>query len=269
LIVEASQPSNIKPNIKPSVSNTQEGGAKLFGILPSTAYAPSKTETLIQPPSVKLIETGKIADPLTDTLIFTDSKPAVDSPIPKIDVPTRSRSKNKLVLKVDLKSETTQKQESVQEFKSEVIQSTVIKPSDPIPTFKFGSSSDTPPPTFKKRKFKAEFNSGFKTGFNVLVRREGKFRTVSSNPLSFEQAKQLGASVVGRTASATFKLEKVSTSKLGSFEGRGNLSDFYRKGDLFIERRERRIKSSGEKEEITLKGLASLRLGKRNKRGVF
>lgn len=119
----------------------------------------------------------------------------------------------------------------------------------------------TPPPF--RTPPQAPEPSSLKMGFSVFVRRKGRFGRVSDQPLMLEEAKQLGASIVGRTAAATFKLVPTKTRRLGSFSGRGNLRDFYQKGSLYIEKRGRRIKSRGEIEEITLKGLAALRSGKR------
>jgi len=101
-------------------------------------------------------------------------------------------------------------------------------------------------------------------GFDVLVRRKGKFEKITSSPLSKSQALQFGAFKVGNTAAATFKLRASSSNQLGSFTGRGFLNDFSQKNGLFIEKRGRRIKSKGELEEITFKGLKSLR-SKKNK----
>ena len=87
--------------------------------------------------------------------------------------------------------------------------------------------------------------------------------------MKFKWYDHVGATIVGRTAAATFKLVPTKAKQLGKFTGRGNLRDFYRKGSLFIEKRGRRIKSRGEVEEITLKGLAALRFGKRKRRSIF
>jgi len=98
----------------------------------------------------------------------------------------------------------------------------------------------------------------------VLVRRGGRFSQVSGSPLSRKEALQFGAFKVGTTAAATFKLRESTSNRLGSFTGRGILSDFKEKNGLYIEKRGRRIKSKGELEEITFKGLKSLR-SKKNK----
>ena len=100
-------------------------------------------------------------------------------------------------------------------------------------------------------------------GFNVAVRRKGKFIIETTKPLRREEAINFGTEKVGRSSAATFKLIPTKAEKLGSFSGRGNLKDFYKKGSLFIEKRGKRIKSKEEKEEITLKGLAALRSGKK------
>jgi len=130
------------------------------------------------------------------------------------------------------------------------------------------------PPTKIKNppipKFPTGFGEGNKRrGFNVFIRREGEFFQATDKPLSRAEALNFGTFKVGTTAAATFKLIPSSTRKLGSFSGSGNLADFYRKGDMFIEKRGRRIKSEGEKEEITFKGLQSLRLGRKKNKSLF
>ena len=95
------------------------------------------------------------------------------------------------------------------------------------------------------------------TGFNVLVRRRGKFSIVNPQPLTKMQAIQYGALRVGTTAAATFKIQKASRPATGRFTGRGILRDFTRKGSLYIEKPSRRIKSTGELQEITFKGIKS------------
>lgn len=97
-------------------------------------------------------------------------------------------------------------------------------------------------------------------GYDVLVRRGGVFYKVSPFALGRREALRFGAEYVGRTSSATFKIVE-SFEKPSKRKGKGfyNLGDFVQKGDLFIEKRGRRIKSQGEKVEITFKGISANR----------
>ena len=99
-----------------------------------------------------------------------------------------------------------------------------------------------------------------KQGFDVLVRRGGKFSKVNTGALSQEQAIGLGSYRVGTTAAATFKIQP-SSSEVTESNVKGSMGDFYRKGELFIEKNVRRIKSWGEKQEITFKGIQANRSG--------
>lgn len=109
-------------------------------------------------------------------------------------------------------------------------------------------------PSFKKPTERVVSRSG---GFDVLVRKRGKFIKINKGALSRGEALNLGAYRVGTTSSATFKLSPSKSSATERFTGRGIFSDFYTKGDLFIEKKSRRIKSQGELSEITYKGIAS------------
>lgn len=73
---------------------------------------------------------------------------------------------------------------------------------------------------------------------------------------------------VGTSASATFKIQESDSTDVGTFNGRGQRSDFYMKENMFIEKRERRIKSSGELREITFKGIQANR-NKNYNIGIF
>lgn len=97
------------------------------------------------------------------------------------------------------------------------------------------------------------------TGFDVFVRSKGVFNKINIKPLAKSEAVNLGAFRVGMSASATFKVSPSSEAVGERFGQKGFLSDFYKKDNLFIEKRSRRIKSPGEKREITYKGIMSLK----------
>jgi hypothetical protein len=97
--------------------------------------------------------------------------------------------------------------------------------------------------------------------FSVEVRKRGKWMQLDQGSgFSLSEAKSLGEFRVGTSARASFRITKAkSGSKKKRFYGRGITGDFYKKGNIFIEKRERRIKSSGEKEQITMKGIQANR----------
>ena len=101
-------------------------------------------------------------------------------------------------------------------------------------------------------------------GFDVLVRRRGRFEKITRKGLTYGEALDFGAYRVTNTAAATFTLVPSSTSG-GTLTKRAKgafgftSANLFKKGGLFIEKREKRIKksSAGEKAEITAKGIAS------------
>jgi hypothetical protein len=106
-------------------------------------------------------------------------------------------------------------------------------------------------------------------GFDVFVRKRGVFEKVNKTALGKSEARDLGAYNVANSPQATFTLRS-SGSRLGfvSSKVRGSFfafrSNFQKKGDLFIEKKEKRIKSGGEKAGITRLGV----LANKNK-GIF
>lgn len=98
-------------------------------------------------------------------------------------------------------------------------------------------------------------------GFDVFVRRSGSFQKINYAALAKEEAVQFGAWKVGHTAAATFQIRPAREKVKQRFKGKGMLADFYQKrgkgGNMFIEKRGRRIKSRGELQEITFKGISA------------
>jgi len=146
-----------------------------------------------------------------------------------------------------------------------------IKPSS-SPSIKPSSSSSIIPsiiesqipraslfPPFKKS------NNKFSTGFGVEVRKKGKFRPIFGSFRTKKEATRFGMFKVGTTARASFRVVDKKTGIRRKFRGSGKPLDFYKKGNVFIEKRGRRIKSRGEVREISLKGVRSQRKGKKFK----
>ena len=150
--------------------------------------------------------------------------------------------------------------------------STQTTPTQPPPPF-------TPPPsittqfiltTITKPEFKFKDDDKddkelFGLGFDVFVKKRGRFvKATGLTSLTKSQALDLGASIVSTTPSATFKIMP-SSKRIGKL--RNNIkgtftrkrSTFYTKGNLFIEKREKRISSIGELAGITYKGIRAKR----------
>jgi hypothetical protein len=117
-------------------------------------------------------------------------------------------------------------------------------------------------PTIKTPSFfmRSQSKSPKSTGFYVSVRKQGKWQTIRNKSLEKSDAINYGASVVGTSARASFKI--VPSFQPVNFDYKqsyNRMTDFYKKGEVFIERRSKRIKSFGEKKEITFKGIQANR----------
>ena len=105
-----------------------------------------------------------------------------------------------------------------------------------------------------------ERSSSSSSGFDVFVRKRGVFSKINKGALTRVGARDLGAFNVSNTPQATFTLRR-SSGVIGSTSSRvrGSFSlfrsNFQQKGGLFIEKRSKRIKSSGEKAGITRLGI--------------
>lgn len=106
----------------------------------------------------------------------------------------------------------------------------------------------------------------FTKSYTVFVRKKGKFVAVGTRT-SPESAFELGKQAISSTAAASFKIKGeegyVPVSRFGL--GR-RLRAGKRSKTTFIQKRKFRISTAGEKSEITLKGLATLKK-RRSKKG--
>lgn len=187
------------------------------------------------------------------------------SPAAVLDVRTKSKSKTALATKTFTDSvvaqSTSQQQALVQVTaqKSAVRSRVAFNPQVVAQTIAIPRFPSSPKKT------------SLQSGFDVYVRERGVFKRASSSALTRRDALDFGAFTVSNTARATFdirpssnKVGEISSKVRGSF---GNFaSNFIQKNGLFIEKREKRIKSLGEKAEITAKGLFAARS---KKRGLF
>lgn len=151
------------------------------------------------------------------------------------------------------KQEQIQDQEEIIDVPDPIIPDPIIPNPDPIkpdpiiPPFDLPRQELTPRQTI--------------TGYDVFVREKGKFKKITTNSLTKKEALDFGAFRVSTTARASFYIRpstnmvgSINKSMLGSFSK--FRSNFAVKNNIFIEKRNRRIKSVGEKAEITFKGIA-------------
>jgi hypothetical protein len=151
----------------------------------------------------------------------------------------------------------------------------VITPPTATPRTPFTQKKPRDPPTiFPRFRFNRERETA-PIGYDVEARIGGIFRRISRSPLSLKEAVSFGASKVGGSSAATFRVSK-STSPIGArFFGNDHLDDFEsRAGGIFVEKRDKRINTPGEIVGITRKGQAALKnrgfFGRALKnRGVF
>lgn len=154
-------------------------------------------------------------------------------------------------------------------------------PSPSRSVSKSPSPSPSPSPSVVKSPYLSRFRNASKTskipspspsprisrgGFDVFVRRFGKFSQVNKKPLKVEEAFMTGKNVVKGSAAASFKVTKlgqpvidVPKSLLPSKEFRPSK----REPGVFVQQPKFRISSAGELADITLKGISASRRKRR------
>jgi hypothetical protein len=106
-------------------------------------------------------------------------------------------------------------------------------------------------PTLNKKKKKK--------AVELFVRKKGKFKKVADYESS-EQAVLMGKKLIEISAKASFKVIGLEgMNPIGSFLSRKSFYHSRKEDNVFIQRREKRISSLGEKREITFMGLSKLR----------
>jgi len=189
----------------------------------------------------------------SSTKVLTQQKNALEA---VLDVRTKSKSKVALATATlqatDVLQATQQKTPLVQLTAQKVAIRQAVSTVQIIPSQLLISPivNLSPKPVQKK--------SG--GGFDVFVRTRGVFQKVSKSALGRSDARDFGAYNVANTPQATFTL-RPSSSRVGTVSSKvkGSFfafqSNFQKKGDLFIEKRGKRIKSGGEKAGITRLGI--------------
>ena len=227
-----------------------------------------KFNNIISVPVKNILKTDVKQNVITRSGILYDTKTDVKQetiliikPEPKTIIETRTRTRTRTKTKTKTKTKTDIIPKTIIEPKIIIQSKPKIITSTPIKTI---IKTKINPNIFNiiKPSMSRQSNKNIMGGlFSVKVRKKGKWINLNSGiGYNYQEATQKGLFAVGTSARASFKLVKASKgTKKKRFYGRGVFTDFYTKGNIHIEKRERRIKSKGEKEQITLKGQMALR----------
>jgi len=209
----------------------------------------------------------------TDTEIKQDniSSPSFDIISKNITLPKQDIQpiQDSQLLKEN-KSRTRQQQKQEQQQEEIIDKSPVFDIIQPINIIKIKQPKKEiePPPILTFSIPKREPRQPKQQSFNILVRRERKFKSIGFTG-SLRSAITKGVKRVSNTAGASFKI--TSGNKPITFSSNrlpyGQFRQSTKEKGVFIEKREKRIKSRGELAEITFKGLSIQR--QRKKSGGF
>lgn len=228
----------------------------------------SDTRIEVKPTAITRTELKSFVrvEPKVKTDIKTDlfSKAKVDTRL-KIETKAETKTRSEVVtrvatkvkaetkIKTETKAETKAKTKILVETPSKVITRERIEITERTRPFKFTSEEKPSEPLFETK-----------------VRRRGMFRTIGRSR-SLKQAILKGKFEVERTAAASFKViggepaqvKRAAWSILPTTKYRPSKKE----SDIFVQRREQRIKTGGEKFEITRKGQLALQLKAKRKKG--
>ncbi len=163
-----------------------------------------------------------------------------------------------------LKTTTMAKTKTATMPPAQMLQLPIPEPERPRPTITLLPPIDKG--TIKLRK-------AFEKGFRVYAKRYGKMFELTKKPVGKKQALSLGGKWAAETAGVTFKLKPtkqfVKKQRRSQSEWNKIKKQFYRKGQkTYVERTKFRIDAPGELEEITYKGLLSLKQRKKLLGGI-
>jgi hypothetical protein len=218
---------------------------------PSTVFKPSSST--VQKPEY-VVQSSPKTEPSSIPDVWSVSKSKAESvvvldPI-NINV-TRSENINRLDLYTE--TETELRTELQSRLNLQLTTDTTIT-TTPRTTITTTPIVDVPPPTTTNFPFSKESGKNKNEMFNVEVRKKGVFKkiaTVSSPTEAFS----IGQKNVMTTASASFRV----TSSTGTVRNPAVPSNIFyqskKESGVFIQRREKRISTAGEKREITFKGI--------------
>lgn len=215
-----------------------------------------------------LLQTPEITDPKEDQAIIDIIETGQEEDLkPIFDTYTEPTTKEKSSLNYDTITEDDQTNKE-KEISKPVIDTKIDLKQDQIPIpifhtdqipvsdFKFGQEINfnddwTEPTTPRDKKSKDPFDDEFFSGFDVFVKRKGKFEKFNQKgSLSKEDALMFGALEVDRSPSASFKLvESSSPMAIGSrskIKNKMLLDHFYEKEGTFIEKSKYRIDTPEE-----------------------
>ena len=236
LIQNYNSPSKISPlQETPSINKQFSSNGIAIKPVSESILLPSsniKPEELSAYKNTAKVEAVNLTSPISENVVSTR---------PEMNLETRTETRLDMKLQTDLITELTT-DTTISTQKTPPIKEVVPKP--PINTpFRFTIEEE------KKKEGKYE----------VQVREKGVFKTIGFKTTP-QEAFKFAQKKVQDTASASLRIKNIgSTEKIGNL-GKSILprNAFYeskKEPGVFIQRREKRISSYGEKREITFKGL--------------
>lgn len=216
---------------------------------PSESYKPSSTTSISYTPSSTV---SKASSAISSTTSKASSKISEASDVvSKVSsvISEASSAVSKASSTVSKASSTTSKASSA-----------ISKASSGSNKVSYYQLSSSKPPYVPPSKVQA-IKQPKEPSYTILVKRRGIFRKVGTTT-KIPKAFAIGRKAVSVSASASFKIVPSEKKKLTPFIYRYLPRSQFRLSkktpDVFVERREKRIKTPGEKLEITFKGIQTL-----------
>lgn len=180
---------------------------------------------------------------------------SIVSPVSVLDPLIRSRGHTETRVKTELRTELIPEMILETDIITRTTPITKLPPPPPPP--------DVPPPPPPKIPFSSGSDKKPGGGFLVQVRKKGVFKTIAVTETP-QEAFRIGKFNVEQTASASLRVKPIKSGEKVTGIGKSILPltsfrESKREPDTFIQRRQFRISSPGEKREITQKGLLKLR----------
>lgn len=217
------------PTRSPTISSTPMSSTK-------SSYSASTSTGSIEPSSSTMTSSGSItASSTSPTLIsLTSTSPS----------PARSRGRSPPTASTSVTSSPT---ESVQVSPSPIYFSTPRMPYK-------GKVGIPPPPEQSETKRRVWYEGTRQQQYDVLVRREGRFRTFNNRGVDLKTAVKIGTTAVDTTAAASFMVvergTKTPAQGVGQYLSGMQWRVSKRNPNVFVERNEFRINTGGEKSDI-------------------
>lgn len=235
-----------------------------YSMSPSSSSSPFR----IMSPSIIPFASSSSSSPLkVNSLSVYSGTSRSSSPIKNMSPSVSSSPFNSMI-------PSSSKSSSSSPIKSTSLSTSSSRSSSSYSSLGYSSSSTNGFTSSGSSKSKSPFFRDVSNGgglFDVFVRRGGRFFKVNREPLNIKNAFGTGTSRVSSTAAASFKV--IPRTAEGRVELKQELlkqnNKYYlskREPNVVIQKNKFRISSSGEKREITLKGINTQKLKRLSKR---